>query len=540
VDKPAVSRAGVMSAVVVGSAMVFLDGTVVNVALPKIGQELPSTLFGTLEAQSYVYNVYLLSLSSLLILAGALGDHYGRRRMFALGLIGFTLTSVLCGIAPTMELLIAARFLQGAAGALLVPGSLSIITANFPEGEPRGRALGIWAGATTLVTLAGPLVGGFLVDTISWRAAFLINVPLGAVALWTTLRFVPESRDESVTSRLDWLGATVVAVAIGGLVLGAIRGQQSQWQDTEAWVALVVGLAAAIVFPFLMMRRADPLVPPDLFRNSNFTITNISTLLVYGGIYVVGYVMALFLQGTVGYTALAAGLAGIPGFLLLGLFSERFGVFAGRYGPRRFMVIGPAVMALGILWLGRFPSDSQPWRLIAGDPSSWLPPTSYLTDVLPAMLIYGFGLTMLVAPLTTALMGSVPVERAGLASAINNAVSRVGPQLAGAAIFIAITAVFYAQLAVSVPSLDVGNPDVRAQVAPLNPPADEVSPDVAAAAGAASTNSFRVAMWISAGLMAAGALVNLRISDAPQHVAGAAVPRHPAAPLLLKEEDPGT
>ena len=189
----AVSRAGVLSAVVVGSAMVFLDGTVVNVALPTIGQELPSTLFGTLEAQSYVYNVYLLSLSSLLILAGAVGDHYGRRRMFAIGLIGFTLTSVLCGIAPTMELLILARFLQGAAGALLVPGSLSIITATFPDGEPRGRALGIWAGATTLVTLAGPLVGGFLVDTISWRAAFLINVPLGAVALWATLRFVPES-----------------------------------------------------------------------------------------------------------------------------------------------------------------------------------------------------------------------------------------------------------------------------------------------------------------------------------------------------------
>ncbi|HEX2370656.1 MAG TPA: MFS transporter, partial [Acidimicrobiia bacterium] len=406
-----------------------------------------------------------------------------------------------------------ALFLQGAAGALLVPGSLSIITATFPEGEPRGRALGIWAGATTLVTLAGPLVGGFLVDTISWRAAFLINVPLGAVALWATVSYVPESRDESEAARLDWLGAAVVAVAIGGLVLGAIRGQESQWQDTGAWVALVLGLAAAIAFPFLMKHSDHPLVPLELFQNSNFTITNISTLLVYGGIYVVGYVMALFLQGTVGYTALAAGLAGIPGFLLLGLFSERFGVFAGRYGPRRFMVMGPAVMALGILWLGRFPADSQPWRLVAGDPSSWLPPTSYLTDVLPAMLIYGLGLTMLVAPLTTALMGSVPVERAGLASAINNAVSRVGPQLAGAAIFIAITAVFYAQLAVSVPSLDVDNPEIRSQVAPLNPPADGVAPDVATASSAASTDSFRVAMWISAGLMAAGALVNLRISD---------------------------
>ncbi len=511
--------------------MVFLDGTVVNVALPTIGQELPSTLFGTLEAQSYVYNVYLLSLSSLLILAGAVGDHYGRRRMFAIGLIGFTLTSVLCGIAPTMELLILARFLQGAAGALLVPGSLSIITATFPDGEPRGRALGIWAGATTLVTLAGPLVGGFLVDTISWRAAFLINVPLGAVALWATLRFVPESRDDSATARLDWFGAAVVAVAIGGLALGAIRGQESQWQDTAAWVALGLGLAAAIAFPFLMKRSTHPLVPPELFRNSNFTITNISTLLVYGGIYVVGYVMALFLQGTVGYTALAAGLAGIPGFLLLGLFSERFGVFAGRYGPRRFMVMGPAVMALGILWMGRFPLNSQAWRMVAGDPSSWLPPTSYLTDVLPSMLIYGFGLTMLVAPLTTALMGSVPVERAGLASAINNAVSRVGPQLAGAAIFIAITAVFYTQMAVAVPAMDVDNPEVREQVAPLNPPDDDVSPEVAAASSGASTDSFRVAMWISAALMAGGALVNLRISDAPQNAGGSAAPGQPAAPL---------
>ena len=533
------SRAGVLSAVVVGSAMVFLDGTVVNVALPKIGQELPSTLFGTLEAQSYVYNVYLLSLSSLLILAGAVGDHYGRRRIFALGLIGFTITSVFCGIAPTMELLILARFLQGAAGALLVPGSLSIITATFPDGEPRGRALGIWAGATTLVTLAGPLLGGFLVDTISWRAAFLVNVPLGAVALWATLRFVPESRDDSATARLDWLGAAVIAVAIGGLALGAIRGQESQWQDTGAWVALGLGLAAAIAFPFLMKRSDHPLVPPELFRNSNFTITNISTLLVYGGIYVVGYVMALFLQGTVGYTALAAGLAGIPGFLLLGLFSERFGVFAGRYGPRRFMVMGPAVMALGILWLGRFPVDSQGWRLVAGDPSSWLPPSSYLIDVLPSMLVYGFGLTMLVAPLTTALMGSVPVERAGLASAINNAVSRVGPQLAGAAIFIAITAVFYTQMAVAVPSMDVDSPEVREQVAPLNPPADDVSPEVAAASSGASTDSFRVAMWISAGLMAAGALVNLRISDARQQVGQAAASGHSAAGPAIEQEDVG-
>ncbi len=254
-----VSRAGVLSAVVVGSAMVFLDGTVVNVALPKIGQELPSTLFGTLEAQSYVYNVYLLSLSALLILAGALGDHYGRRRMFALGLIGFTLTSVLCGVAPTMEFLILARFLQGAAGALLVPGSLSIITATFPEGEPRGQGPGDM-GRSDDAGDAGRTFGGRLLGRHHLVAG---GVPdqrppwCGGVVGDAQLR--PRIAATSPTSaRLDWLGAAVVAVAIGGLVLGAIRGQESQWQDTAAWVALVLGLAAAIAFPFLMKRSDSP------------------------------------------------------------------------------------------------------------------------------------------------------------------------------------------------------------------------------------------------------------------------------------------
>src|SRR6476661_67511 len=218
----------ILVAAVLGSGIVFLDSTVVNVALPRIGRDLPRSLFGVLEGQSYVYNAYLLTLSTLLILAGALNDYYGRKRMFLYGLIGFGLTSVLCGVAPNMELLVLFRVLQGAAGAMLVPGSLALITANF-SGEEQGRAFGVWAGASAATTVLGPFVGGLLVDTISWRAAFLINVPLVAVALWATYRHVPESRDEQASSEFDWLGALIVGLAVGGLAFGAIYGQERNW-----------------------------------------------------------------------------------------------------------------------------------------------------------------------------------------------------------------------------------------------------------------------------------------------------------------------
>ena len=209
-----------LTAAVLGSSIVFVDSTVVNVALPRIGRELPTPLFGVLEGQSYIYNGYLLTLSALLILAGALSDFYGRRRMFLLGLIGFGATSVLCGLAPNMEFLVASRILQGAAGALLVPGSLAILTSTF-TGEAQGRAFGVWAAASAATTILGPFVGGILVDTISWRVAFLINVPLVVLAVWATIRYVRETRNESATGRFDWLGAAVIAVAVGGLSFGA-------------------------------------------------------------------------------------------------------------------------------------------------------------------------------------------------------------------------------------------------------------------------------------------------------------------------------
>src|SRR2546426_194252 len=408
----------ILIAAVLGSGIVFLDSTVVNVALPKIGRDLPRLFLGVLEGQSYVYNAYLLTLSALLILAGAVNDFYGRKRTFLLGLVGFGATSVLCGFAPNMELLVLFRVLQGATGALLVPGSLALITANF-SGEEQGRAFGTWAGASGATTILGPLIGGVLVDTISWRAAFFINVPLVAVAAWATWKNVPESREEGKSPSFDCLG--------------------------------------------------------------------------------------LFQQGTLGYTAAAAGAAGIPGSIFLIFFSPRFGSLAAKYGPRVFMAVGPVIMALGVLWFARVPSSSTPWKLEPNHVSTYLPPLSYFIDFLPGNIIFGIGIMIMVAPLTTALMTSVPVRHSGLGSAINNAISRVGPQLAGALIFVFLTASFYAYLAPHLPGVDVSSESFRSTVSPLNTPSDL---KLTAVVRDASTTAFHLAMLIGSGLLLAGAVVN--------------------------------
>jgi EmrB/QacA subfamily drug resistance transporter len=515
----------ILLAAVLGSGIVFLDSTVVNVALPRIGRDLPRSLFGVLEGQSYVYNAYLLTLSTLLILAGALNDFYGRRRMFAIGLVGFGLASVLCGLAPTMELLVLFRIVQGAAGAMLVPGSLALITANF-SGEEQGRAFGFWAGASGATTVLGPVVGGLLVDTISWRAAFLINVPLVVLALWATYKHVPESRDEQASGKFDWLGAVVVGLAVGGLAFGAIYGQQRDWRDPIGYVALAIGAAATVALPFVMIRRSNPLIPPHLFRSRNFTVTNISTLLIYGALYVTSYYLAIFQQGSLGYTAAAAGLAFVPGTLFLIFFSARFGSLAARYGPRWFMAAGPAIMAAGVLWLARVPATSTPWALKPGDPATFLPPFSYVVDFLPGALLFGIGLMILVAPLTTALMTSVPVRNSGVGSAINNAISRVGPQLAGALIFVFITANFYGYLAGKLSGVDVTSAGFRAVVSPLNTPAD---PQLVGLVRDASAASFHIAMLVAALLLIIGALVNaigIQDSVAKKQVDATAEPEH--------------
>jgi EmrB/QacA subfamily drug resistance transporter len=498
-----------MVAVILGSGIVFLDTSVVNLALPTIGREVPSPWLGfaALEAQSYVANGYFLTLSALLILAGALTDYYGRKRMFGLGLIGFLLTSLLCAVAPNMELLILFRILQGAAGALVVPGSLSIITASF-EGEQQGRAFGLWAGASAATTILGPFIGGVLVNSISWRAAFFINVPALLLAIYATRRGVPETRDEESTGQFDWLGSVVIALAVGGLAFGTIRGQQTDWRGMEAFVALAIGAVATVAFPILMLKRAHPLVPPTLFRSRNFTVTNIGTFVIYGALYVFLTFQGLFLIGTLGYNEPAAGIAGLPATLFLVLFSTRFGKLAARYGPRLFMSAGPAIMAVGLLYLVRFPADSQPWVLGVGGSGSVLPPADYFVDLLPALLIFGAGLAMMVAPLTTALMTSVPKHNSGVASAINNAISRVGSPLVTALIFVAVVSSFYGSIQERVPGAATSSAAFRQQVAPLNTPEEGADPAVVDAAREASTESFHLAVIVASGLMLIGAAVH--------------------------------
>jgi EmrB/QacA subfamily drug resistance transporter len=501
-----VRRGPVLLAVVLGSGIVFLDGTIVNVALETIGQDLPATLVGTLEGLTYVTGGYLAVLAAFLIPAGALSDAYGRRRVFGFGLLAFGATSTACGLAPTMELLILFRLLQGAAGAFLVPGALSIITATF-AGEERGRAIGIWAAATSALTTLGPLVGGLLVQTISWRAAFLVNLPLIVVAV-LALRRVPESRDEQASGRVDWLGAVVAIVAVGGLAFGLTRGQEQDWQDPVAFAALGIGAVALVAFPILMAVRPNPLVPLELFRRRNFAVVNLSTLVIYGALYVSLTFQSLFLQGTIGYTPLAAGALALPAGILLAALSTPAGRLAGRFGPRPFMVAGPLLMAAGLLWFSRIPPTSAPWVAMPGDPASLVPPVDYLVDVLPGSLLFGIGLALLVAPLTTALMSSVPVRRAGLGSAINNAISRVGAPLASAALFIVITATFVPAIVAAVPGFDGSTADALG-IVPLAPPPPGTPPGLAAAITSASTDAFHLAMLAAAALLVAGAVINL-------------------------------
>lgn len=496
-----------MTAAILGSSIVFLDSTIVNVALPRIGSELPATIIGVLEGQTYVTSGYLAVLAALLILAGELSDRYGRKRIFSIGLVSFGLTSTLCGTAPTLESLVVFRLLEGAAAALLVPGSLALITSTF-EGPAQARAFGIWAAATSGATVFGPVVGGLLVQYVSWRVAFLINVPLVMVALVGLARGMGETTVEGASGRFDWLGSVDIVVAVGGLSFGLIRGQQQAWADPLAWAALGAGLAAMATFPVLMARRSDPLVPLGLFRNRRFAAINLSTFLIYGALYVFMFYLSVFLQGTLGYTVVGASLVGLPIGLLLTVLSTRVGSLAGRLGPRRFLVGGPLIAAAGLLWLARIPASSSAWVVDLTNPATLVPPASMLIDVLPTILAFGLGLSLVVAPLTSTLMSSIPVARAGLGSAINNAISRVGQPLIGALIFIAVTTAFYSGLAGRVSGIDPSDPHLRATIAPLNRPASSTPPALVEATRQASTDAFRLALVVAATLLAAGAAVN--------------------------------
>jgi EmrB/QacA subfamily drug resistance transporter len=487
-----------------------------NLALPKIGAELPASLVSKLEGQTYAVSGYLAVLAALLLLAGALGDYYGRRRVFIIGLVGFGVTSVICGLAVNFEMLVVARLLQGIAGALLIPGSLALITNTF-EGEARARAFGLWAAVTAALGTLGPPIGGIILDAAGWRAMFLINAPLVLVALFFSFRDMPESRDESASRQFDWLGAVVAALAVGGLSFGLVRGGETRWQESLPFISIGVGVVAAIAFPILMAVRKHPLVPLSLFRIRTFSTINLSTLLIYGALYANAGFQALFLQAVLGYTPLGAALVSLPAGLLLTFFSARVGALSGRLGVRRFLVLGPAFMALGQFWWLTVGASSKPWAAQIATPSTYLPPLDTIVGPLIGTLLFGVGLALMVAPLTTGLMSSVPTRNAGIASAVNNALSRVGQPLVAAAFFVIVSGAFYAALAAAAPGTDPNSPELRSSFQPLNPPPGNADPALAAAAKEASTEAFHLAVLVGAGLLIGGAAVNfvgLRPEDA--------------------------
>lgn len=381
----------------------MLDGTVVNIALPQIGESLDADVAGL----QWTLSGYTLTLASFILLGGALGDRLGRRKVFVWGTIGFAVASVLCGLAVNIEMLVGARLLQGVAGAMLTPGSLALISASIAP-EDRGAAIGVWSGLGGVAGAIGPLLGGWLVDVAGWRSVFLINVPLTAAVVWVSMRHVPESKDSHTPGRLDLVGALVVALALGALTYGLIGSMA---------VLAVAGVVLLGVFVAIELRSDHPLVPPSLFSSRLFTAANLVTFAVYAALGGVFFLLVLQLQLVAGYSPLAAGSATIPITVSMLLLSSRAGRWAQRSGPRIPMTVGPVLSAIGLVSMLRIGADS-----------------SYLLDVLPGVVVFGLGLSSLVAPLTGAVLGSVSTDEAGIASGVNNAVARTSQLLAVAAL----------------------------------------------------------------------------------------------------------
>jgi len=396
----------VLAVTVLGSGMVFLDGTVVNVALPTIGKDLHAT---TSQLQ-WVLNGYLLTLASLILLGGSLGDRHGRRRVFALGVIVFTLSSLLCALAPTVELLIAARLVQGVGGALLTPGSLAMIESSFRASD-RARAIGAWSGLGGVATALGPLLGGYLVSAVSWRAVFLINLPLGLFVVAAAARHVPETRDPTASGRLDLSGALLAGLGLAGTTYALIEAPSG----ASAPVVLtgVLGVLALVGFLLRERRTDNPMMPLGLFASRQFSAANAVTFVVYAALGGVFFLLVSFLQISLGYSPIAAGAASLPVTLLMLLLSARSGALAQRIGPRIPLTLGPLVIAAGLLLMT---------RIAPGD--------SYISSVLPAVCVFGLGLTLVVAPVTATVLAAADERHSGIASGINNAISRVGGLLA--------------------------------------------------------------------------------------------------------------
>jgi MFS family permease len=539
-------------ACIVGSGIVLLDGTAVNVALPSIQRALG----GGLAAQQWVVNGYLLTLGSLILVGGSLGDLYGERRIFALGVSGFGATSLLCALAPTIEVLIAARALQGVAGALLVPSALAVIVATFDESE-RGPAIGSWTAWGGIATVLGPLAGGELLALASWRSIFLLNLPFSIACVSLILLVIPRterplmtptgaaastsatasatattpatptptptpasvadgpSRDgnahsERAARRIDLPGAALCALGLGGPVFALIEQPRLGWSDPGVLIPLIAGVLLLVAFVLYESRARDPMLPLGLFRRRNFSAGNIETLAMYAGLAVLFFFLVLFLQQVGGYTPLQSGLATLPVTLVMFALSRRFGALADRHGPRLFMGLGPLVAAVGLLLFQRVGIH-----------------VDYVTDVLPALLVFSLGLSMTVAPLTAAVLAGAERTQAGIASAVNNAVARVAGLLGTAAVGAAIATAFATSLDAHLASVRLGSAATAAvrsaKRLPLGLPDVSGLPPrqahaLTSAAQAASLHSFHLGLAIAALLVALGGIAGTLGVRNPQRV----------------------
>jgi EmrB/QacA subfamily drug resistance transporter len=398
----------VLTATVLGSSMAMLYGSVVGIAQPAIGKEFHAQIAGL----QWVSVGYLLSLAGLLLLSGGLADRFGRRRLFLVGVAWFAVASLICATAPTIGWLIAARALQGVGGALLTPGSLAILEASFVRSE-RGRVIGAWSGLGGVATALGPFVGGFLITAFSWRLIFLINAPIAAAVIWISLRHVPESRDPEASGSIDIAGSALTITALVGISYGLIEGTGGSWTSPVVVGALGLGLVALIAFVLVELRVRAPIVPLEIFRSRQFSATNLVTLLIYGMLGGLFFLVPIELQQVAHYSPTAAGASLLPVTGLMFLLSSRSGALSARIGPRLQMSVGPLLVAAGMALYARIDASGN-----------------YLIEVLPAVLLFGFGMATTVAPLTATALSSAPEEKTGLASAVNNTVARTGSLLA--------------------------------------------------------------------------------------------------------------
>jgi EmrB/QacA subfamily drug resistance transporter len=398
----------IIAATVLGSGMAFLDSTVVGIALPAIGRDFHAGV-STLQ---WVVTGYTLTLSGLLLFGGALGDRFGRRRVFVIGAIWFAAASLACGLAPSAAVLIAFRALQGVGGALLTPGSLAIIQASFVP-DDRSQAIGAWSGLGGVAGAIGPFLGGWLIGAVSWRLIFFINLPVAAAAVFISTRHIPESRDTSIVGRLDIPGAGLVTLGLVGLVYGLIEGPVAGWSAPITIVSLLGGAALLVAFVVVESRTAHPLMPPRLFRSRQFSAANGVTFAVYGGLGGALFLLPVELQQVSGYSPLQAGAALLPVTILMLALSARSGALAARIGPRLQMTVGPLVAAAGLALLSEATGSN-----------------GYFADVFPGVALFGLGLAFSVAPLTATVLAAAPEEHSGIASAINNDVARTASLIA--------------------------------------------------------------------------------------------------------------